>query len=104
MAGVEGHALAFAGGCDVINCPGRQLRIRQHLVEGDARQLHRIALTYAQRRAREPLSVVTVDAEESRLHGAGPDIDACRDGHAATPSVWAICARRANSAAPRAPV
>src|SRR5262245_3833361 len=104
MAGMEGHALAFAGGGDVIDLFLCELGIGQYLVVGGARELHRIALADTQRRAREPSGLPILDPEQRGLDSAGPDIDACRDRHASLPSVCPRCARRANSAAPSAPV
>ena len=83
VPGVEGHALGFPGGGDIVDVALAELGVGQDLVEGDPRQLHRIALPDAHDRTRQPFGIVALDLEQRRLDGARADIDSRRDRHAA---------------------
>ena len=104
MAGVKRNALAVAGAGDVVDLALGKAGILQHVVEYDARKLDRIALTDADDRARQPGLLAVLHLEQRRLDGAGSNVDAGCYGHGPLPSFCPRCARRANSAAPSAPV
>ena len=104
MASVERNALALAGAGDVVDLALRKAGILQHIVEYDARKLDGIALTDANDRARKPSLLAVLHLEQGRLDGAGSNVNAGCYGHGSLPSFCPRCARRANSAAPSAPV
>src|SRR5215475_10820188 len=104
MPRMERHAFAFPGSGDVVDLLRAKLRIFKRIVISNLRQLDRIALTNSQQRSREPSLAAVLHVEQGRLDDAGADIDARGNGHDALPSACPRWARRANSAAPSAPV
>ena len=69
-----------------------------------ARELDGVALAHSHDRAGKPRFLAILHLEQSRFDGPGSDINSSRYGHGSIPSIWPECARRANSAAPSAPV
>jgi hypothetical protein len=120
VPGMERDRLALAGGGAIVHVGAGQSRILQRLVIGGARELERVAVADPDESARDPFGPVALVAEDGDLDRRGADVDACGDRHAISPIMssptlppsgrasagaaipWAL--RRANSAAPRAPV
>ena len=112
-AGMSGHGvemtrmkmqrLALAGRSTIRDVLALQTGLHQSVVVDLFRELQGIALTHAVNPLDEACFTATFDVEERDLDRAGPDIDPRCDRHEILLFQEAT-ARRANSAAPSAPV
>ena len=103
MAGMKMQRLAFARCRAIRDVPALQAGLRQNVVVDLFRKLHRIALAHAVNALNKALFGAAFHIEKRNLDRAGSDIDPCCDRHEILLFQEAT-ARRANSAAPSAPV
>ncbi len=103
VTGMKMQRLAFARGRAIGDIPALQAALRKNVVVDLLRKLQRIALAHAVDALDEARFGAAFDIEQCDLDCAGSDIDPCSDGHGIL-LLQETTARRANSAAPSAPV